>query len=135
MGYMQQLDDADADHSDYKPELQRLAKEKETKAEAAKTANLERAMNDIRLGEPSSKGNPFGPYPRSDREDRYYDDEGGVDSDEEEQIRRQMEMEEEAEAAEDLDVNDMAPPEPGIGGAAGRGQGGPGGGISWPAPM
>ena len=48
-----------------------------------------------------------------------------------------MEEQEEAENAEDLDAGDMAEPEPGIGGVAGRAQGfsAVGGGISWPAPM
>jgi len=58
--------------SDYKPELQRLAKEREQKVEADKKSNLERAMKDLNVEDRSSSksGNPFGPYPRNDRQDR-----------------------------------------------------------------
>lgn len=51
----------------------RLAKEREEKAEADKKSNLERALRDMNMGDgagPSKNGNPFGPYPRNDREDR-----------------------------------------------------------------
>jgi len=59
-------------HSDYKPELQRLAKEREEKVEADKKSNLDRAMKDLNVEDRSSSksGNPFGPYPRNDRQDR-----------------------------------------------------------------
>lgn len=60
------------------------------------------------------------------------------DSDEEEEIRRQMAEQEEAEHAETLDASDMVEPEPGIGGAAGRARGLDElarTGVSWPAPM
>jgi hypothetical protein len=66
-----------------------------------------------------------------------YGEDEGVDSEEEEEIRRQMEEQEEAENAPDLDAGDMPDPEPGIGGVAGRARGmGESGmaGMSWPAP-
>ncbi len=102
--------------SDYKPELQRLAKERDDKAEADKKSNLERAMRDMNVGDRSGpsgssrKGrgdNPFGPYPMNERQDRYDDYEGERDSEEEEDIRRQIEEEEEAENADDLGAGDM----------------------------
>jgi hypothetical protein len=58
-----------ANVSDYKPELERLAKEREEKAEADKKSNLERAMRDMNVSGSKSK-NPFGPHPRNDRQDR-----------------------------------------------------------------
>lgn len=73
-------------------------------------------------------------------DDRYldYGEGDGRDSDEEEEIARQMAEQEEAENAETLDASDMVEPDPGIGGAAGRMRGvGESGrsGMSWPAPM
>lgn len=57
--------------SDYKPELDRLAKEKQDKVEADKRSNLERAMRDMNVSDlPARQRNPFGPFPRNDREDR-----------------------------------------------------------------
>lgn len=64
------------------------------------------------------------------------DDDEAADDSEEEAIRRQMEEQAEAEQAEDLDIRDMAEPEPGSGGIAGR-QIGPSAldGASFPAPL
>jgi hypothetical protein len=58
---------------DYKPELERLAKDREEKAEAAKKSNLERAMRDLNVEDRSTPrgDNPFGPYPRNERQDRW----------------------------------------------------------------
>ena len=58
--------------SEYKPELARLAEQRKAKAESDKKAQLERLMRDMEVSEsgPSRReGNPFGPHPRSDRED------------------------------------------------------------------
>jgi hypothetical protein len=70
--------------SEYKPELERLAAEKQDKQEADKKASLERLMRDMKVsaagagGAPASKGergdvvggNPFRPHARNERQDR-----------------------------------------------------------------
>ncbi|KAI9632834.1 aerobic respiration-related protein [Dioszegia hungarica] len=115
--------------TDYKPELDRLAAERESKAADEKKKHLERLMKDMNMsdapgagagaaarsrgGQMGEKGkgrgdNPFGPYARNEREDRYLDDEGsGTDEEEEDRIRRQEEDEEEAEHAEIFDSRDV----------------------------
>ena len=58
--------------SDYKPELARLAEERKAKAEADKKAQLDRLMRDMEVsdsGPSRTSRNPFGPHPRSDRDD------------------------------------------------------------------
>ncbi|WVQ93694.1 hypothetical protein IAU59_000770 [Kwoniella sp. CBS 9459] len=135
--------------TDYRPELDRLAAEKAAQTEADKKAQLERLMRDMNMSEGGSGSggssnsrhrggggrgdNPFGPYPRNEREDRYLDEEGDDEIDEEEQdaIRRQQEEEEEAAGAEELGRLDVEEPE--IGGMP---RSGPQGdrGQAWPRP-
>ena len=58
--------------SEYKPELARLAEQRKAKAEADKKSQMERLMRDMEVSDsgPSRRErNPFGPHPRSDRED------------------------------------------------------------------
>lgn len=81
---------------DYKPELQRLAKERDDKRENEKQAQLARLMADMKTpsaggssgrasrergfsgprgaGVDPSTANPFGPHGINEREDRYYDE-------------------------------------------------------------
>ncbi|WVQ76664.1 hypothetical protein IAR50_006338 [Cryptococcus sp. DSM 104548] len=126
--------------TDYKPELDRLAAERAAQSEAEKKIQLERLMKDMNVSDkPSSSSNPFGPFPRNDREDAYYDEdikegEEPEDWDEEEQeaIRRQMEEEEEDADAMELGKLDVDEPE--IGGLAGGAGEAAGRGVSWDAP-
>ncbi|KAK8861751.1 hypothetical protein IAR55_002574 [Kwoniella newhampshirensis] len=136
--------------ADYKPELDRLAAERAAQTEADKKAQLERLMRDMNVsdtagGGPSGSaagrrggGNPFGPHPINEREDRYMDEEEeGDEEDEEEQeaIRRQAEEEEEDADAQELGALDVQ--EPDIGGLPPVGSatsGGTGRGMAWPRP-
>ena len=91
---------------EYKPELERLAAERATKSEADKKDNLSRLLKDMNVGKGGGSGNPFGPHPRNEREDRYMD-EDGLGSDEEAEIRRQEEEEAQAQDEEVFDAQDM----------------------------
>ncbi|GHJ88833.1 hypothetical protein NliqN6_5235 [Naganishia liquefaciens] len=73
--------------TDYKPELDRIAKQKADKKEEEKQVQLERLMKDMQGPSGSSRGvgtepgaNPFGPHGRNDREDAHYDA-GGYEED------------------------------------------------------
>lgn len=91
--------------TEYRPEVERKEKEKADKKEKDKAHQLERLMKDLSASdskegsthrgsrgagsstqagsgvEPSA--NPFGPHGMNEREDRWYDEEGGQDEDEE----------------------------------------------------
>ncbi|WVR03637.1 hypothetical protein IAU60_000631 [Kwoniella sp. DSM 27419] len=146
-GFFDAVEEARKEYeADYRPELDRLAAERAAQTEADKKAQLERLMKDMNMSEsggpsrprragPGGGDNPFGPYPRNEREDRYLDDEGDEDeeADEEEQdaIRRQQEEEEESSNAQELGRLDVDEPE--IGGMP---RSGPQGdrGAAWPRP-
>ncbi|WVN88883.1 uncharacterized protein L203_104098 [Cryptococcus depauperatus CBS 7841] len=124
--------------TEYKPELDRVASERAAQSESDKKDQLERLMHDMKLSastNPDSRSskNPFGPFPRDEREDRYYDEEQALDLDDEEQeaIRRQMEAEEEDAEADELGKLDVH--EPDIGQTAG-GLGVIADRQEWPAP-
>ncbi|KAK4686963.1 GPN-loop GTPase, partial [Tremellales sp. Uapishka_1] len=99
--------------ADYRPELERLAKERKDKTEADKKSQLERLMKDMDVSgssQPPRGGNPFGPHARNEREDRYMDDESeGSEEDEEEKeaIRRQEEAELDADDGEEIGATDV----------------------------
>lgn len=117
------VDDAHKEYNtDYKPELERVRAEREAKAEAAKDANLERMLRDMGMsgggksassapttsaGEDPTATNPFGPFPRNDREDAYLDNEDNHYDSEDERIEAQMEFEEEADDHPELDAQDV----------------------------
>ncbi|KAJ9103217.1 hypothetical protein QFC21_002640 [Naganishia friedmannii] len=76
--------------TDYKPELDKIAKEKADKKDADKQGQLEKLMKDMQVPSGgSSRGagtepgaNPFGPHGRNDRDDAHYDA-GGYEDEEE----------------------------------------------------
>ncbi|ORY24466.1 hypothetical protein BCR39DRAFT_546718 [Naematelia encephala] len=95
--------------TDYRPEITRLAEERRARTEANKKSQLDRLMRDMNVDDaaPSRTGrgsNPFGPYPRADREE-LLDEDGEEQEDPEEEERRARETEdmEEAELADDVD--------------------------------
>ncbi|KAJ9108522.1 hypothetical protein QFC20_003428 [Naganishia adeliensis] len=96
--------------TDYKPELDKIAKQKADKKEAEKQVQLEKLMKDMQTPSGSSRGagtepgaNPFGPHGRNDREDAHYDA-GGYEDDENEE-----DMENDDEFGSDAEREDPGP--------------------------
>jgi len=134
--------------SDYKPELERVAKERADKKEADKQEQLARLMRDMQTPgasssrSPLSRGagsgtapgpNPFGPHPKNDRDDHYYDEEGPSDEDDEDEDEED-DMENDDEFGPDAEIER---PFPGQQTASGAGQGSTPGwqdGANWPRP-
>ncbi|KAI5451634.1 hypothetical protein NCC49_001615 [Naganishia albida] len=90
--------------TDYKPELDKIAKQKADKKEAEKQKQLERLMKDMQTPSGSSRGagtepgaNPFGPHGRNDREDAHYDAGGYEDDENEEDMENDDEFGSDAE--------------------------------------